>query len=49
MVPGTYYGSQWWCWWSFGRTEGMSGIARGRRHVVYLSDGVGGRRDVLKF
>ena len=27
----------------------MSGNARGRRRVVYLSDGVGGRRDVLKF
>ena len=27
----------------------MSGNARGRRRVVLLSDGVGGRRDVLKF
>ena len=27
----------------------MSGNARGHRHVVLLSDGVGGRRDVLKF
>ena len=22
--------SQWWCWWSYERTEGMSGAARGR-------------------
>ena len=26
-----------------------NGNARGRRRVVQLSDGVGGRRDVLKF
>ena len=19
--------SRWWCWWSYGRTEGMSGLA----------------------
>ena len=41
--------SQWWCWCSYGRTEVMSGNARGRRRVVKLSDSVGGRRDVLKF
>ena len=27
MVPGTYWRSRWWCWWSYGRTEGMSELA----------------------
>ena len=27
MVQGTYSRSRWWCWWSYGRTECMSGMA----------------------
>ena len=48
MLLGTYLRSQGWCWWSYGRSEGISGNVRRRRRVVKLIDGVGGRRDVLK-
>ena len=24
---GTNWRSRWWCWWSYGRTKGMSGLA----------------------
>ena len=27
MVTGTYWMSRWRCWWSYGRTKGMSGLA----------------------